>query len=108
MGNEEKESGFFRLPRWEQRYGSLPGADLVRKGLEDLRDGKRTVAALLVQIGRPRLRNVGVFVPKVHDSPDHLMYELLSQEDSDSAHSRYNALLRTLVSFERAAECANK
>ena len=25
----------------------------------------------------------------------------------DAAHSRYNALIRRLVSYERAAECAN-
>jgi hypothetical protein len=30
---------------------------------------------------------------------------LLHAEDQDSAHSRYNALIRKLVSFERAAEC---
>jgi len=32
---------------------------------------------------------------------------LLARENPDSAHSRYNALIRTLVSFERALECAN-
>ncbi|HVT56871.1 MAG TPA: hypothetical protein VHR45_00585 [Thermoanaerobaculia bacterium] len=29
-----------------------------------------------------------------------------ARSDPDSAHSRYNALIRRLVSFERAAECA--
>lgn len=29
----------------------------------------------------------------------------LAEHDCDSAHSRYNALIRRLVSFERAAEC---
>jgi hypothetical protein len=33
---------------------------------------------------------------------EHRLYELLSRTDSDSAHSRYNALIRRLVSFERA------
>jgi len=28
--------------------------------------------------------------------------------DSDSAHSRYNALIRRLVSCERALECAGR
>ena len=32
---------------------------------------------------------------------------VLHDEDPDSAHSRYNALVRRLVSFERAAECAS-
>ena len=36
------------------------------------------------------------------------LYELLAQEDPDSAHSRYNALIRKLVSFERAAECVSR
>jgi hypothetical protein len=31
---------------------------------------------------------------------------MLAAEDADSAHGRYNALIRQLVSFERAAECA--
>ena len=33
------------------------------------------------------------------------LYDLLASSGSDSAHSRYNALVRKLVSFERAAEC---
>ncbi|MEA2563686.1 MAG: hypothetical protein QOH06_5190 [Acidobacteriota bacterium] len=32
--------------------------------------------------------------------------DLARGEDSDSAHGRYNALVRRLVSFESAAECA--
>jgi hypothetical protein len=35
------------------------------------------------------------------------LYELLSERDPDGAHSAYNALLRRLVSFERAAECVS-
>ena len=31
--------------------------------------------------------------------------DLLAETDSDSAHSRYNALVRRLVSFENTAEC---
>ena len=31
------------------------------------------------------------------------LYELLHDEDPDSAHGKYNALIRRLVSFERAA-----
>jgi hypothetical protein len=37
--------------------------------------------------------------------PEHRLYEMLAKTDPDSAHSRYNALIRRLVSFERAAEC---
>ena len=35
------------------------------------------------------------------------LYLLLAEDDSDSAHGRYNALIRRLVSFERALECAS-
>jgi hypothetical protein len=40
------------------------------------------------------------------ENPEHRLYELLAADDSDAAHSRYNALIRQLVSFERALECA--
>jgi len=38
-------------------------------------------------------------------NPEHALYALLAGEDPDAAHSRYNALIRQLVSFERAVEC---
>lgn len=84
----------------------LPGEDLVRKGVADLERGIESVEALLVSIGAPRLDGLGFKVPNPIPSPELRLYELLAQEDSDSAHSRYNALVRRLVSFERAAECA--
>jgi hypothetical protein len=86
----------------------FPGSDLVRQGLEDIGRGLFSEAALLVAIGAPRLRSLGVEVPECEiDSPEHRLYNKLWQEDPDSAHSRYNALLRRLVSFERAMECAS-
>ena len=45
-------------------------------------------------------------IPGVLSDPEAGLYALLDLEDSDSAHSRYNALVRRLVSFERAAERA--
>jgi len=86
----------------------LPGAELIEAGLNDLREGRETVAALLVAIGAPRLRSIGLDLPEVlPDNPEHRLYHLLAQDDSDSAHSRYNALVRRLVSYERAAECVS-
>ena len=38
-------------------------------------------------------------------NPEHRLYERLAREDPDSAHSRYNALVRRLASFESALEC---
>ncbi len=67
-----------------------------------------TVPSLLVQVGASRLRNIGLPVRRLADDPEHALYDLLAHEDSDSAHSRYNALIRMLVSFERAAECVRK
>jgi hypothetical protein len=37
--------------------------------------------------------------------PEHRLYALLARDHPASAHSRYNGLIRRLVSFERAAEC---
>ena len=87
-------------------WALLPGAELVSPGLDDLRSGRITVEALLVSIGAPRLRRSGVEVPSPVPDPEHRLYELLAAEDPDGAHSRYNALVRRLVSFERALECA--
>jgi hypothetical protein len=83
----------------------LPGGDLVSQGLADLREGRESVAALLVSIGAPRLRTLGVQVPPTVEEPEHRLYERLRQEFADAAHSRYNALVRRLVSFERALAC---
>lgn len=84
----------------------FPGEDLVRKGIADLERRIESAEALLVSIGAPRLEGLGFEVPNPIPSPELRLYELLAREDSDSAHSRYNALVRRLVSFERAAECA--
>ena len=84
----------------------LPGADLVSKGLDDLRRGTESIEALLVSIGRPRLLRLGLDVPSRYDRPEIRLYERLASEGPDTAHARYNGLIRRLVSFERAAECA--
>lgn len=85
----------------------FPGGDLVEEGLADLARGVETIPALLVSIGAPRPRRIGLPVPEgVYPAPEHRLYEKLAETDPDSAHSRYNALVRRLVSFENAAECA--
>lgn len=85
---------------------SLPAADLIAQGMQDLARGEETETSLLVSIGAPRLSRAGFLVPAPLDEPERRLYALLSKQDPDSAHSRYNALVRRLVSFERAAECA--
>lgn len=84
----------------------FPGGDLVQQGLADLAADRATAASLLVLIGAPRLRAAGVAVPfREVPQVEHRLYELLASGDPDGAHSQYNALVRRLVSFERALEC---
>lgn len=90
----------------------LPGADMVESGLAALRRGDMTVEALLVLVGAPRLRAAGLEIPAavvepgppVCGSPEIALYLALADEHGADAHSRYNALIRRLVSFERALE----
>lgn len=84
----------------------LPGGDLIAEGLRDLASDRESEAALLVLVGGPRLRRLGLPVPPATGRPEHRLYARLQAADPRSAHSRYNALIRTLVSFERAAVCA--
>lgn len=85
----------------------LPGADLIQKGLADLARGAVTVEALLVSIGAPRLRALGWDLPGALPDAEERLYGMLSSLHGDGAHGRYNALVRRLTSFERAAACAS-
>ena len=85
----------------------LPGADLVATGIGDLRRGEFTVEALLVAVGAPRLRSIGLDIPDVPgrpEKPELALYAAVGAREPGSQHSRYNALIRRLVSFERAME----
>lgn len=94
---------------FDNPWGALPGADLVHKGVRDLRAGKVSTESLLVAIGEPELRWLGVAIPDTGpDLPEHALYAHLAAEDSDTAHARYNALLRRLISFERALACVTR
>ena len=89
-------------------FDALPGGDLVAEGLRDLAQGRETVASLLVSVGAANLRSAGIDVPDTaFTDPEHRLYHLLAADDADSAHTRYNALIRRLVSFERAAACVS-
>ncbi|MBI2569190.1 MAG: hypothetical protein HYV63_19395 [Candidatus Schekmanbacteria bacterium] len=88
----------------------LPGAEWIRDGIEDLERGIDTASALLLLVGAPRLRRLGFVVPASvaracgGTPPEHRLYEWLEDRYGRDAHSRYNALIRRLVSFERAVE----
>jgi hypothetical protein len=87
-------------------FSAAPGADFVETGLADLARREESVAALLVSIGAPRLRRLGFVVPEPLPNAEHRLYLRLHAEAAHAAHSRYNALMRRLVSFERAVACA--
>lgn len=99
----------------ESPPADLPGAELLREGLADLRAGRESESALLVEIAAPRLRALGFDVPQHQDrarpdestTPEHRLYSLLAQQHGGGAHSRYNALLGRIASFARAAEHAS-
>jgi hypothetical protein len=83
----------------------LPGEGLVREGLADREAGRATVAACLVEMARPRLERAGLLTDglTVLSEPELSLYRLLRQQPGD-AYSRYNALVRELVSFEQALD----
>src|SRR5438876_5744090 len=86
----------------------LPGGDLVAKGVRDLERGVESQESLLVSIGAPRLRRLGFDVHNPFATPETRLYLLLREQHGDAAHSRYNALVRRLVSFERAAAATTR
>lgn len=88
---------------WE----GLPGEEWVRRGLEDLERGELSEAGLLVLIARPRLRALGIAVKtrcEIQGPAEHALYTLLEQKLGADAFSRYNSLIRRMVSFARALE----
>lgn len=85
----------------------LPGAEVVEPGLQDLARGAETIEALLVSIAAPRLRNLGFIVASPVADAELKLYRLLSAQHGNAAHGKYNALVRRMVSFQRAAACAS-
>ncbi len=87
----------------------IPANELIVAGIEDLRSQRETIAAFLVAIGAPKLRSLGLDIPEdLPSNPEHKLYDLLASTEPDNAHSRYNGLIRRLVSFERALRCVKE
>ena len=84
---------------------TLPGADLIEAGIRSYLRGEATAPSLLVAIGGPRLSDLGIDLPTpaLTAEPELQLYRLLAADYGDGAHSQYNALIRRLTSFERAA-----
>ncbi len=90
------------------QFENLPGAEIVLPGLLDLEAGRESLNARAVQCAAPRLRRIGLQAPSATGKPaGHALYERLSDELGDGAHSRYNAMLARVASFARAAERAS-
>jgi hypothetical protein len=88
----------------------LPAEELVRQGLADFQSGLCTIPSCLVRIARPRLSRAGLMPQgdQGQSSEAELeLYDLLKREGGD-AYSRYNSLLRELVSFENALDRRNR
>ena len=87
---------------------ALPGGELIDEGVSDLAAGRESIAAVLVSIGAPRLRALGMALPNIVPGAERRLYEMLAAENEDAAHGRYNALVRRLVAYERAMACVHQ
>lgn len=91
--------------RIEDLPPGLPGTELVGGGIAALERGRRTIEALLVSLAAPRLREIGLDIPRTADQvaePNLALYAAVRQSGGD--HFDYNALLGRLSSFADAAE----
>ena len=86
---------------------ALPGFELIEQGLRDLAGGAETVESLLVSLSAPRLRVLGITVASPFPDAELRLYGLLATQYGAAAHAKYNALIRRVVSFQRAAACAS-
>lgn len=96
------------MAHFDHTRTELPGAEVVNAGLADLLAGRETANAAAVSMASRRLRAVGVEVPPATSTEPaaHRLYEHLRRADPRGAHSRYNAIVRRVASFARAAEHA--
>ncbi len=85
----------------------LPGGELISRGLADYAKGHVTPESCLLAVGWSRLQRGGLLMPAKSPvsfpEPEMQLYALLRSEPGD-AYSRYNALLRRLISFEQSLE----
>jgi hypothetical protein len=87
-----------------------PGGELIHQGLADLAEKKITIPSCLIGIAWPKMSRFGLVSPDVlppFHQPELELYRLLCQESGD-AYSRYNSLIRLLVSFQNSMECTRR
>ncbi|MGI8462362.1 MAG: hypothetical protein ACR2OC_12145 [Solirubrobacterales bacterium] len=87
---------------------ALPGAEIILEGLADLDSGRETECSDAVLMASARLRAAGLDItsPPMETVAAHRLYDRLAEADPRNAHSRYNAIVRRVVSFARAVENA--
>jgi hypothetical protein len=91
---------------------NIPGSDLVAQGLEDIKNGRITPHALLLQVAAPRLRRLNIVIPTLggikspEEEPyEHQLYDLIKQ---NGGHGLYNSLCARIVSFAATLEAQSK
>ena len=92
--------------RTDDLIAGLPGEALVRQGLADYRSGRCSIEACLIGVARLRLVGAGLILAGMASliiEPEAQLYRLLRAQGGD-AYSKYNALMREIVSFESALE----
>jgi hypothetical protein len=85
------------------RTRGLRGGELVQTGLEDLLHRRETVESLVVSMSAERLLALGIHVPEPIDHAELRLCRLLTVKFGHEADGRYNALLRRMTMFQRAA-----
>jgi hypothetical protein len=93
----------FERSRFVRASPALPGIDVIERGVRDLADQRPSLKALQVSIAAPSLRLLGMRLPETIASPEERLFDQLTATHGDGAHARFNALIRRLVSFARAA-----
>ncbi len=106
--SREARRAAVRFPGSPWFRADVPGCDLVAQGLRDLADQVVSDEALLVSMAAPRLRLLGIRVPRVCDDPEQALQHRLSERYGDAAHGRYNALVRRMVAFQRSAPLVSR
>jgi hypothetical protein len=92
-------------------FEHLPGGEILRDGLRDLRAGSMSLSALLVLTAEYRLSRCGIEIPSgvVRPAiPEHEVYRLLANEHGPEAYRHYRAWIQRLVSLENALEGLTK
>lgn len=84
----------------------LPGDEIIVQGLRDLAAETESIQALLVAIVAPGLRRLGVAVPDMADRITDAalrLYRLVGDQRPAGAHAAFNAWIRRVDRFVRAA-----